>query len=1255
MARQLSGVIAELRSKFTPAVVDRRKPAHRKVQKEAFFTNHEVVPDDLAEPIAPTATQDPSDLESLLDPKVELDVRVEIVDRPCRVAPLPELTTVVPEMPRHAQQCVTTLTQQHTIVHIPDLNLADLCAPEVDIPRIKATCQFEIDEQVRADRASLQTDDGGEAEAQAEQTQIHPSFVQGLNTIEINSTKLDLSRDRLGVMTMHDPRFVPPSHPRTITSFGTLSLIHREPRVLVDFESLHVGASVEPYLIIAALYDTRRKLKVSEDVVVDLNDSEVFEKYLNNRLPPNKQASPSTLARKFIFSLPDMTSGIFLVLRVERVLSDKVDDAFSPKDLNPAERQKLIEKTDQYLCRLPAYHWQPLMFTAVQLFNDKGELRQRVESCEIKSWWKQKDVLHDSQVIDAIVDVVSPQPSKNKPAPNVEALIRISMLEPEEELDQSRASVAPPSLSVGSRINPSIPSDAAQLSSTDSPPAQRRPTIKRPLPPVPSLPIEPKTGDSDTPPPVAAPVPAPTQLSLALSRIAPKDFEEQSTPYTLDHQHQPLLHQSVSPPSPSQLSHRNIACEVLAFESAPSAVDCWGLTNILYVYPHEVVGKLEGRNVTVGVKLMDSDADISAPGLDCIYARPRSPERFENVGYSHVTYHDASPRFGTEIKIQLPAVLTNRHHLVFTFTHIDCAVKDKSKRKNLLGYAVFPLFWNGQLQHGDQVTAGWNGLLSHSVGILDEGSVGPHYLTRSSANSETSQLKRRSIAPGSNVFSFRTRNVSSIYPSDAALVNFFNEPYPLLTGKSADPTAIHRMPQLVTGLSSVRSPAITQYLPMVLNKLLIVICSPPPPPHLTTLPTVAFGTFLQVLNNVQREMISEESTTKLLGTWVKYFWDVTCNGELMDAHTALCTVWVAYEREQNEIYDYSLRFSGILFEMILKSLALHLNSKNALNQHDPEVVSNALTPEFVQALSLLVRRLACDIVQRNNRRLLVLRNANRCLSRFIRALFCLLPRAMVLGLLSEYSKQMYAVDTLQSSEQAAILDFKLHFLDIILSDVTYVQLIDPKPIPEDIDIATYLATHHEMFLLPGLLLGPVREFDKLSKQSRTNLVASIRHHLLCFDADKRYASDAARSIVFSAYFPFVPEFVRHFDVFYDLQEDPRDALIVFLALVKQAQFLLKKWLDTADMSVTNQFFEVLGFCTDAFAYNGQRVVVSAEKLRQTTSLHESSLNLILQTDPDDANIGLTPRGSVIHPLSARAPSSGLAALESHYVQVQYTK
>jgi hypothetical protein len=49
------------------------------------------------------------------------------------------------------------------------------------------------------------------------------------------------------------------------------------------------------------------------------------------------------------------------------------------------------------------------------------------------------------------------------------------------------------------------------------------------------------------------------------------------------------------------------------------------------------------------------------------------------------------PDFSEEIKIKLPAHLTEQHHLLFTFYHVSCSVKkgdDHSPTELPIGYTV---------------------------------------------------------------------------------------------------------------------------------------------------------------------------------------------------------------------------------------------------------------------------------------------------------------------------------------------------------------------------------------------------------------------------------------------------------------------------------------------------------------------------------------------------------------------------------------
>lgn len=62
------------------------------------------------------------------------------------------------------------------------------------------------------------------------------------------------------------------------------------------------------------------------------------------------------------------------------------------------------------------------------------------------------------------------------------------------------------------------------------------------------------------------------------------------------------------------------------------------------------------------------------PLLKAIFGKSNCPE-LSREAYTAVTYHNKSPDFYEEIKVKLPAKLTDAHHLLFTFYHISCQSK----------------------------------------------------------------------------------------------------------------------------------------------------------------------------------------------------------------------------------------------------------------------------------------------------------------------------------------------------------------------------------------------------------------------------------------------------------------------------------------------------------------------------------------------------------------------------------------------------
>lgn len=63
-----------------------------------------------------------------------------------------------------------------------------------------------------------------------------------------------------------------------------------------------------------------------------------------------------------------------------------------------------------------------------------------------------------------------------------------------------------------------------------------------------------------------------------------------------------------------------------------------------------------------------------ADALTAIFGRSSCPEMTHEY-FTSVSYHNKNPNFYDEVKMRLPADLSARHHLLFTFYHISCQKK----------------------------------------------------------------------------------------------------------------------------------------------------------------------------------------------------------------------------------------------------------------------------------------------------------------------------------------------------------------------------------------------------------------------------------------------------------------------------------------------------------------------------------------------------------------------------------------------------
>lgn len=56
-----------------------------------------------------------------------------------------------------------------------------------------------------------------------------------------------------------------------------------------------------------------------------------------------------------------------------------------------------------------------------------------------------------------------------------------------------------------------------------------------------------------------------------------------------------------------------------------------------------------------------------------------------------------SPEFYEEVKMKIPANLTDNHHLLFTFYHISCQPKQNTPLETPVGYTVSTLHWDPEV------------------------------------------------------------------------------------------------------------------------------------------------------------------------------------------------------------------------------------------------------------------------------------------------------------------------------------------------------------------------------------------------------------------------------------------------------------------------------------------------------------------------------------------------------------------------------
>ncbi|XP_050800210.1 dedicator of cytokinesis protein 8 isoform X1 [Gopherus flavomarginatus] len=545
---------------------------------------------------------------------------------------------------------------------------------------------------------------------------------------------------------------------------------HLGNRILVKLQTLKFDIEIEPLFACIALYDVKERKKISENFHCDLN-SEQFKGFLRSHTPC---IDSSSQARSAVFSVTYPSSDIYLVVKIEKVLQQgEIGDCAEPymvlKESEGGKSKEKVEKlkaqAESFCQRLGKYRmpfaWAPISLT--NFFNFSTLEREMSEAESLNG----KGTTGDRRTM-------------------MLQARRLSERSLNSEDNYAVSNFKATSLTV----NTFIKQEGDRLSDEDLfkflTDYKRSSSLQRRVKSIPgSLKLE------------ISPASEVLNCCLTPELLQVKPFpENRSRPQK----------------------------EILEFPVREVYVPHTVYRNLLYVYPQRLnfANRLaSARNITIKIQFMcGEDATCAMP---IIFGKSSGPEFLQEM-YTAVTYHNKSPDFYEEVKIKLPAKLTEKHHLLFTFYHISCQPKQGACVETLLGYSWLPILLNDRLQTG------------HYCLPVALDKLPLNYSMHSPEKVPSQSPPIKWVEGHKGVFNVEVQAVSSIHTQDNHLEKFFTLchslesqvtfPIRVMEQKITEAALEHELKLSIICLNSSRLEPLVLFLHLVLEKLFQLAVQP---------------------------------------------------------------------------------------------------------------------------------------------------------------------------------------------------------------------------------------------------------------------------------------------------------------------------------------------------------------------------------------------------------------------------------------------
>uniref|UniRef100_A0A8C5UJ88 Dedicator of cytokinesis 7 n=1 Tax=Malurus cyaneus samueli TaxID=2593467 RepID=A0A8C5UJ88_9PASS len=586
---------------------------------------------------------------------------------------------------------------------------------------------------------------------------------------------------------------------------------HFGQRLLVKCLSLKFEIEIEPIFASLALYDVKEKKKISENFYFDLN-SEQMKGMLRPHVPP---AAISTLARSAIFSITYPSQDVFLVIKLEKVLQQgDIGECAEPymifKESDAAKNKEKLEKlkgqAEQFCQRLGKYRM-PFAWTAIHLMNivsSAGSLER--DSTEVENV-KGRSERRNSSIVG--------RRSLERTTSGDEAC--------------NLSSFRPATLTVTNFFK----QEGDRLSDED---------------------LYKFLADMRRPSSVLRP-PLGSKIRVLDISPAPENPHYCLTPE--------LLQVKLYPDSRVRPTR-----EILEFPARDVYVPNTTYRNLLYVYPQSLnFANRQGsaRNITVKVQFMYGEDPSNA--MPVIFGKSSCPE-FSKEAYTAVVYHNRSPDFHEEIKIKLPATLTDHHHLLFTFYHVSCQQKQNTPLETPVGYTWIPMLQNGRLKTGQFCLPVSLEKPPQAYSVLSP---------------EVPLPGMKWVDNHKGVFNVEVVAVSSLHTQDPYLDKFFalvhaldEHMFPVRIGdmRIMENNLENELKSSISALNSSQLEPVVRFLHLLLDKLILLVVRPPViAGQIVNLGQASFEAMASIINRLHKNLDGNQDQhgrNSLLASYIYY-------------------------------------------------------------------------------------------------------------------------------------------------------------------------------------------------------------------------------------------------------------------------------------------------------------------------------------------------------------------------------------------------